>query len=201
MADDQLRGIPTDTTHMADRADSGPANGPAEATATGRVTGDVTGRSAGAQAVDAGPTMPGDDPGTDESPSSVTRSVDLDASPEVVWDAVADPERRRAWLDDPDATDRALRIDHADPGRSLTWTWWRPDDEAGASQVHVVLTELPGGSTRVAVTERLLAPTPVRFQARAAATATATPVGATAIWDRRLLGLELLVVLSGALVA
>lgn len=153
------------------------------------------------------PVTPADAVPSDDSRSSVTRSVDLDASPEAVWEAVADPERRRTWLDDPDASDRALRIDHANPGRSLTWTWWRPDDEASASQVEVVLTELPGGATRVAVTERLLAPQPARFQAEvrvkaeASAATTVTATSAPALWDRRLLGLELLVVLSGALVA
>jgi len=152
------------------------------------------------------PAAPADhaiDPDNEVS-TAVTRSVDLDASPETVWEAVADPERRRAWLDDPDAISRAVRVDESDPGRSLTWTWWRPDDEASASRVEVVLTELPNGATRVAVTERLLAPPAAHFQAGIRPQATATAAGsvrAAAVWDRRLLGLELLVVLSGALVA
>jgi uncharacterized protein YndB with AHSA1/START domain len=120
-----------------------------------------------------------------------------------VWEALVDPESRGAWLDDEDALARALRIERADTGRSLTWTWWRPDDEAGASQVHVELTPLTDGSTRVAVTERLLTPggTGLRptLRARAAATGTAT-TGVAALWDYRLLGLELLVVAAGALV-
>jgi uncharacterized protein YndB with AHSA1/START domain len=128
----------------------------------------------------------------DDQQPSVTRSVDLDAEPTAVWDAVADPEQRRTWLDDDDASSRMLRIDHVDEGRSLTWTWWRPDDEASASQVHVQLTELTDGTTRLAVTERLLAPS--ALQARASVATTAR------LWDHRVLGLELLLVAAGALV-
>src|SRR4029450_8584498 len=39
----------------------------------------------------------------------VTRSVDLDASPDDVWRAVADPDERAQWLDDPDAVSRRVR--------------------------------------------------------------------------------------------
>jgi uncharacterized protein YndB with AHSA1/START domain len=133
--------------------------------------------------------------------NEVTRSVELEAAPEAVWDLLVDDEARRAWLDDDDAVDRELRVDRADPGRSLTWTWWRPDDPAGASQVEVVLDEAPGGATRLVVTERLLVPVPVTGGLRAEASVAApTPVAAASTWDRRLLGLELLVVAAGALV-
>lgn len=140
------------------------------------------------------------DPTPDDSGAHVTRSVDLDASPAAVWDVLTDPERRGAWLDDEDAAERTMRIDAADPGRSLTWTWWRPDDETSASEVQVVLTELTDGSTRVAVTERLLAPptTGSRSALRASAVAMTS---SKALWDYRLLGLELLMVAAGALVS
>jgi uncharacterized protein YndB with AHSA1/START domain len=141
---------------------------------------------------------------------TVTRSVDLQASPEAVWEALADPDHRTSWLDDEDAAQRTLRIDRAEPGRSLTWTWWRPDDEAGASRVHVELTPLTDGTTRVAVTERLLTPPghAPRSTLRAAAGAASTTATAgaqagaarSAVWDHRLLGLELLVLAAGALV-
>lgn len=125
----------------------------------------------------------------------VTRSVELEAAPEAVWDLLVDDEARRAWLDDDDAVDRELRVDRADPGRSLTWTWWRPDDPAGASQVEVVLDETAGGTTRLVVTERLLVPAPAAGGLRAEAS-----VASSTTWDHRLLGLELLVVAAGALV-
>ena len=126
--------------------------------------------------------------------AEVTRSVDVEVGADRVWELLADPELRGAWLDDDDAADRELRIDEARPGESLTWTWWRPDDEAGASQVAVVLTELDSGGTRVAVTERLVAAP--RLHASASAR-----VGFPTLWDRRLLGLELLLVAAGVLVA
>lgn len=128
-------------------------------------------------------------------PAEVTRSVELEATPEAVWDLLVDDDARSAWLDDPDAADRELRVDRADPGRSLTWTWWRPGDPAGASQVEVVLDEAPGGATRLVVTERLLVPAVDGPGLRAEAS-----VAGPATWDRRLLGLELLVVAAGALV-
>jgi uncharacterized protein YndB with AHSA1/START domain len=133
-----------------------------------------------------------------EKAASVTRSVDLEASPDAVWEAVADPDRRAMWLDDDDATSRALRLDGIDPGRSLTWTWWSPDDESGASQVHIALTELDDGSTRVAVTERLLAPQTAL--SRPGAASVQASAARSSLWDSRLLGLELLVVAAGALV-
>jgi uncharacterized protein YndB with AHSA1/START domain len=142
--------------------------------------------------------------GDGEKAASVTRSVDLEASPDAVWEAVADPDRRGAWLDDDDATSRMMRTDGIDPGRSLTWTWWRPDDESGASQVHIALTELDDGSTRVAVTERLLAPQTALSRpgtaSMQASVSMQTSVARSPLWDSRLLGLELLVVAAGALV-
>lgn len=126
----------------------------------------------------------------DQDEGTVTRSVVLEAAPEAVWDLLADEERRRLWLDDEDATARAWRIDGAELGRSLTWTWWHPDDPTSASQVEVVLDGQPEGGTRVIVTERLTA-----FASASASVARAS------VWDGRLLGLELLLVAAGAFVA
>jgi uncharacterized protein YndB with AHSA1/START domain len=131
----------------------------------------------------------------DHDDREVTRSVEVEAGADRVWELLADPELRGAWLDDDDATERELRVDDVRPGQSLTWTWWHPDDEAGASQVAVVLTELPTGGTHIAVTERLVAGPVVRASAISRAR-----VGFPTVWDRRLLGLELLLVAAGALV-
>jgi uncharacterized protein YndB with AHSA1/START domain len=140
--------------------------------------------------------------------AEVTRSVDVEAGAEKVWELLVDPDMRGAWLDDDDAVEREVRVDESRPGESLTWTWWRPDDEAGASRVEIVLTELATGGTRVAVTERLLtgAGPMIRAQAQARSMAMATSptsarVGFPTPWDRRLLGLELLLVAAGTLVA
>lgn len=130
----------------------------------------------------------------------ITRSVDLDAAPDAVWEVVADPEARRGWLDDEDAASRVLRVDRIDEGRSLSWTWWRPDDAAGASRVEVTLTELDDGGTRLVVTERMAARTTLRASASAAA-ATAGSAAAATAWDYRLLGVELLLASAGVCVA
>jgi uncharacterized protein YndB with AHSA1/START domain len=136
----------------------------------------------------------------------VTRSVDLEASPDDVWRAVADPDERARWLDDPDAVSRRVRVDEAAPGERLVWTWWRPGEEGDASTVSVVLSPLDTGGTRVVVTESLPAFAPVQVQAQAQAEAHAqmqarADIRATAVaaWAARLVGLEL--VFAGGRVA
>jgi uncharacterized protein YndB with AHSA1/START domain len=125
----------------------------------------------------------------------VTRSVDLDASPDDVWRAVADPGERAQWLDDPDAVSRRLRVDEAAPGERLVWTWWRPGEEGDASTVSVVLSPLDSGGTRVVVTESLPAYAPVQVQANEAhaqmQARADTRAAAVAAWAARLVGLEL----------
>lgn len=129
----------------------------------------------------------------------VTRSVDLEAGLDDVWQAVADPGERALWLDDPDAASRRVRVDEIvelAEARRLVWTWWRPGDEGEASTVSVVVAPRAGGGTRVVVTESLPAVPPMRAQAAAR-----VPTGAGwahGLWDHRLLGLELLFLASRA---
>jgi uncharacterized protein YndB with AHSA1/START domain len=121
------------------------------------------------------------------SETSVTRTVELDAATDAVWEAIADPDQRAAWLDDDDAARRTVRVDEVDDGRRLVWTWWRPDgDEPDASTVEIAVSPRTGGGTRVVVTERPLS-------VSMSVTASAAPR-----WDHRLLGLELLFVAAGA---
>jgi uncharacterized protein YndB with AHSA1/START domain len=138
----------------------------------------------------------------------VTRSVDLDADVDDVWRAVADPDERALWLDDPDARARRVRLDEvtevtAPPGgeaaRRLVWTWWHPGDEDDASTVSVVVAPRTGGGTRVVVTERLAAPSPLR--ASASATAGGLRSRGAVLWGHRLLGLELLFLTTRARLA
>ncbi len=134
----------------------------------------------------------------------VTRSVDLDAPVEDVWQAVADPAARADWLDDEDARSRHVRVDESAPGERLVWTWWRPGDEGDASTVSVVLAPLDGGRTRLVVTERLTTLASVRTGNRDGR----TPVALSAararlrtLWAARLVGLEIACVGAGARVA
>ena len=133
----------------------------------------------------------------------VTRSVDLDADVDDVWRAVADPDERALWLDDPDARARRVRVDEVtapagdDAARRMVWTWWHPGDEGDASTVSVVVAPRIGGGTRVVVTEQLVAPAPATL--RASASATAGFRSRTAVlWGHRMLGLELLFLASRA---
>jgi uncharacterized protein YndB with AHSA1/START domain len=126
----------------------------------------------------------------------VTRSVDLDAPVDDVWQAVADPAERVQWLDDEDARSRHVRVDETAPGERLVWTWWRPGDEGDASTVSVVLAPLDGGRTRLVVTERL-APLTASASVRVGSRHERTPVALSAarartraLWAARLVGLE-----------
>jgi uncharacterized protein YndB with AHSA1/START domain len=102
--------------------------------------------------------------------ATVTRTVELDADADTVWHALADPDERRLWLDDPDAAARHVRVDESRPGERLVWTWWHPGGEGDASTVTVDLHPVTGGGTHVVVTEALPATPPVLVpQARAAA--------------------------------
>lgn len=133
----------------------------------------------------------------DAHPSAgVTRSVDVDAGVDEVWDAVSDPDERALWLDDPDALARRVRIDECRPGERLVWTWWHPGDEGDASTVSVDLQPATGGGTHVVVTEVVPAipPTIVASAPAAGRRPPAWSRCATDRWDARLLGLELLFV-------
>jgi uncharacterized protein YndB with AHSA1/START domain len=103
--------------------------------------------------------LPADTP--DAPAAIVTRTVEVDAGPTEVWQAVTDPVERALWLDDPDALARRVRVDESAPGQHLVWTWWHPGDEGEASTVSVVLSPADGGGTRVVVTESLPAASPL----------------------------------------
>lgn len=131
----------------------------------------------------------------DSTPTGhVTRSVELAADADAVWEAVADPELRAAWLDDDDAAGRTVRVDEVDAGHRLVWTWWRADGEdPDAARVEIALRPQVGGGTRVVVTE-----TPLRAIPASASSPLSARAGGARRWDRRLLGLELLFVAAGA---
>ncbi len=142
---------------------------------------------------------------TDENPDAsavpdsggrVTRAVEVEAGTDEVWSTLSDPELRALWLDDDDARSRELRLEEVDDRRRMVWTWWRPDDEPGASTVEIVLAPTAGG-TRVTVTETLAAASVGVARASARPGAATLRVGDR--WTYRLLGLELLFVAAGVL--
>ncbi len=94
---------------------------------------------------------------------SVDREVDLDAPPDEVWPAITDPARLGAWLDAdveldvrpggegrftfPDGEVRHALVHEVDPGRELSFSWWRPVTGASdPSTVTFTLVPVDGGT-------------------------------------------------------
>ena len=78
----------------------------------------------------------------------VRREVEVDASPEEVFEALITEEGRERWLDD--EPDRQIHIESADPPHRLVW-WWSSDEQP-ATRVDFRIVALPDGA-RVVVTE------------------------------------------------
>ncbi len=80
--------------------------------------------------------------------SDVRREIEIEASPEEVWDAMATEEGRDRWLeDDPD---REMHVEVADEPSRLVWWWWRGDEPA--TRVELLVVAAPAGA-RVVVVE------------------------------------------------
>jgi len=82
------------------------------------------------------------------SPEAVTRSVDIDAEVQDVWEAITTNAGRERWIE-PDPSRILIVEEEAAPER-ISWWWWSADQPA----THVVLrvVAIPTG-TRVVVTE------------------------------------------------
>lgn len=110
----------------------------------------------------------------DRTEPVVEREIDLEAGPEEVWDALTRTELLEGWLGDDariDAEpgghlvvrteDGELRegvVQDADPPERLRFHWWA-DDAGTTSTVEFRIVALPGGGTRLRVTEtRLVTP-------------------------------------------
>jgi uncharacterized protein YndB with AHSA1/START domain len=77
----------------------------------------------------------------------ISREVDVEASPEEVWEALATDEGRERWLAEPE---REIRVEVAEEPYRLVW-WWESPGEA-PSRVEFRVVAVPPGS-RVIVTE------------------------------------------------
>lgn len=77
----------------------------------------------------------------------VTREIEIEATPEEVWEALATEDGREEWLKEPA---REVHVEHADPPRRLAW-WWGSDTEP-FTRVDFRIVAVPSG-TRVLVTE------------------------------------------------
>jgi uncharacterized protein YndB with AHSA1/START domain len=80
--------------------------------------------------------------------TTVRREIEIEATPEDVWESLATEEGRERWLeDDPD---REIHVEVADEPSRLVWWWWHGDEPA--TRVEVLVVVAPAG-TRVVVTE------------------------------------------------
>jgi uncharacterized protein YndB with AHSA1/START domain len=80
--------------------------------------------------------------------SDVRREIEIEASPEEVWESLATEEGRDRWLeDDPE---REIHVEVADEPSRLVWWWWRGDEPA--TRVELLVVAAPAGS-RVVVVE------------------------------------------------
>jgi uncharacterized protein YndB with AHSA1/START domain len=77
----------------------------------------------------------------------VHREVDIEASPEEVWEALVTEEGRERWLDEPQ---RDVHIEIVESPHRLVW-WWVGEDEP-TTRVEFLVVASPSG-TRVVVTE------------------------------------------------
>jgi uncharacterized protein YndB with AHSA1/START domain len=75
------------------------------------------------------------------------REIEIEASPDEVWDALVDEQRREDWLQEPD---REVHVEVVEAPSRLVW-WWVGEDEP-ATRVELEIVAAPAGA-RVIVTE------------------------------------------------
>ena len=73
------------------------------------------------------------------------RSIEIDATPEEIWEAISTDEGREAWLDD----DREVHVEAVEEPSRLVW-WWAEEEQ----WTRVEVTLVPAiSTTRVVVRE------------------------------------------------
>jgi uncharacterized protein YndB with AHSA1/START domain len=82
-----------------------------------------------------------------EARMPVRREVDIEATPEEVWEALVTEQGRERWLDEPQ---RDVHVEVVESPHRLVW-WWVGEDEP-ATRVEFLVVASPSG-TRVVVTE------------------------------------------------
>ena len=95
---------------------------------------------------------------TGEEGAQVTRQVDVEASPEEVFEALVTEEGRERWLEEPG---RRVHIESADPPHRLVW-WWTAEGEP-FTRVDFEIVAVPAAGREVAVTRVTVRETAPRF--------------------------------------
>ena len=75
------------------------------------------------------------------------REIEIEATPEEVWDALATEEGRERWLGEPE---RAIQVESEEPPHRLVWWWWEGDE--APTRVEFLVVATPAGA-RVLVSE------------------------------------------------
>ena len=81
---------------------------------------------------------------------SVRREIEVEATPEEVWEALVTEEGRERWLDEPE---RDIHVEVLDAPHRLVWWWAGADAPATRVEFLVVAGSGPELPTRVVVTE------------------------------------------------
>jgi uncharacterized protein YndB with AHSA1/START domain len=89
------------------------------------------------------------------------REIEIEASPEEVWEALATEEGRETWLEDEPARD--LVVETAEEPHRLVWWWWT--ENAPATRVELLIVAAPAGARVVVVESEPSFPLPA-LQAR-----------------------------------
>jgi uncharacterized protein YndB with AHSA1/START domain len=82
---------------------------------------------------------------------SLRREVEVEASPEEVWEALASEEGRERWLDEPER-EIEVEVERSEAPHRLVW-WWSSEGKP-ATRVEFLVVAAPTG-TRVVVTESI----------------------------------------------
>jgi uncharacterized protein YndB with AHSA1/START domain len=88
-----------------------------------------------------------EEPAAERTTTAARREVEIDATPEEVWEALVTEEGRETWLAEPD---RDVHVEVVQSPSRLVW-WWTEEDEP-ATRVEFQIVAVPAG-TRVVVTE------------------------------------------------
>ena len=81
---------------------------------------------------------------------AVRREIELDASPEEVWEALATKEGRERWLDEPE---RDIHVELLDAPHRLVWWWASAEEPATRVEFLILAGRESHPPTRVIVTE------------------------------------------------
>jgi uncharacterized protein YndB with AHSA1/START domain len=81
---------------------------------------------------------------------AVRREIDVDASPEEVFEALATEEGRERWLAEPE---REIHVEVLDAPHRLVWWWAGAEQPATRVEFLIVAATAANPCTRVVVTE------------------------------------------------